>query len=85
MLADTLIGAACHGSRSHGAAAALSGPVRRGDAATVRVHLDALAQRAPGAVATYRALMLQALVLADAQGLAADRAAAVAAVLREAR
>jgi predicted short-subunit dehydrogenase-like oxidoreductase (DUF2520 family) len=48
-----------------GAAAedALSGPIARGDAATVRIHLDALAQD-PAARDAYRVLSLEALALA---------------------
>ncbi|MBL8729767.1 MAG: DUF2520 domain-containing protein [Planctomycetes bacterium] len=77
LLADSLMAAALHGSSERGAAAALSGPVRRGDDATVAQHLAALTTAAPAAVDSYRALMLHALVLAGSQGLAADRAAAV--------
>lgn len=57
-----------------GATAALTGPVRRGDAATVRRHLAALA---PADRALYRALGLVALELARQAGLAEAPAAAV--------
>jgi predicted short-subunit dehydrogenase-like oxidoreductase (DUF2520 family) len=57
-----------------GAAAALTGPVRRGDAATVRRHLAALE---PGDRALYRALGLVALRLARKAGLGTGPAAAV--------
>ena len=57
-----------------GPAAALTGPVRRGDAATVRRHLAALA---PGDRAVYRALGLVALGLAREAGLGEAPAAAV--------
>ena len=57
-----------------GASAALTGPVRRGDAATVRRHLAALA---PGDRTLYRALGLVALGLAREAGLAEGPAAAV--------
>jgi predicted short-subunit dehydrogenase-like oxidoreductase (DUF2520 family) len=57
-----------------GPAAALTGPVRRGDAATVRRHLAALA---PGDRALYRALGLVALGLAREAGLGEAPAAAV--------
>jgi predicted short-subunit dehydrogenase-like oxidoreductase (DUF2520 family) len=57
-----------------GLAAALTGPVRRGDAATVRRHLAALA---PEDRALYRALGLVALGLAREAGLGEAPAAAV--------
>lgn len=66
-----------------GAGAALSGPVRRGDAETVALHLDGLAARAPGALATYRALMRAALELARGAGLDPASAARVAAALAD--
>jgi predicted short-subunit dehydrogenase-like oxidoreductase (DUF2520 family) len=71
LLAHSLMAAALHASGARGPAAALSGPVRRGDAETVGRHLDALQRTVPDAVPTYRALMLQALLLAESQGLAA--------------
>ncbi|MEZ5988737.1 MAG: Rossmann-like and DUF2520 domain-containing protein [Planctomycetota bacterium] len=48
---------------------ALTGPVRRGDAAVVRRHLDALRREAPEALPTYRALMRHCLGLARKAGL----------------
>jgi predicted short-subunit dehydrogenase-like oxidoreductase (DUF2520 family) len=57
-----------------GPASALTGPVRRGDAATVRRHLAALA---PGDRELYRALGLVALSLAREAGLGEAPAAAV--------
>jgi predicted short-subunit dehydrogenase-like oxidoreductase (DUF2520 family) len=57
-----------------GPASALTGPVRRGDAATVRRHLAALA---PADRALYRALGLVALSLAREAGLGQAPAAAV--------
>jgi predicted short-subunit dehydrogenase-like oxidoreductase (DUF2520 family) len=45
---------------SHGAAAAFSGPIQRGDIATVRKHLAAL-RKVPGAAEIYRALMKSAV------------------------
>jgi predicted short-subunit dehydrogenase-like oxidoreductase (DUF2520 family) len=76
--------AAAHRASSEaGPQNALSGPVRRGDAATVRLHLDALGALAPEAAAAYRALMVEALALALAAGLPADAAAAVRACLAD--
>lgn len=85
LLTDSLMASALQGSRERGAAAALSGPVRRGDDTTVRQHLTALHQHAPAAVPAYRALMRHALALAEAQGLGTAPAAAVRAALEEAR
>lgn len=62
-------------------AAALTGPVRRGDAGTVAAHLEELAATMPEAVEAYRTLSRLALAYARRAGL--DRAGAeqVAAVL----
>lgn len=51
---------------------ALTGPVSRGDEATVKKHLEALGGD-PGALAVYRALGKQALRLAARRGLSAAR------------
>ena len=53
---------------------ALTGPIRRGDVATIRIHL---AQLSPADRGWYVALGLEALRLARAAGLEADRADAV--------
>lgn len=76
-----LMQAAVLGSKQHGAAAALSGPVRRGDAATVSAHLVKLRAQAPTALPAYLALMQRALELAREQGLPVDSSERVAAVL----
>ncbi|MGE3175250.1 MAG: DUF2520 domain-containing protein [Planctomycetota bacterium] len=82
-LAQSLMAAALDACARHGAAAALSGPVARGDDATVAAHRTALLGTAAAADAdpapldeVYRVLMLQALRLARRRGLddAADRA-----------
>ncbi|MGE5230941.1 MAG: Rossmann-like and DUF2520 domain-containing protein [Deltaproteobacteria bacterium] len=63
-----------------GTAAALTGPVRRGDVGTIRAHLAAL----PADVRPlYRMLGLAALALAEEAGLAEAPARAVRDVLRE--
>ncbi|HEB52886.1 MAG TPA: DUF2520 domain-containing protein [bacterium] len=64
-----LIGAAVASAARHGPAKALSGPVRRGDAATVQAHLQRLGRAAPSALPSYRALMAAALELARCEGL----------------
>jgi predicted short-subunit dehydrogenase-like oxidoreductase (DUF2520 family) len=65
----SLMQAAVASSAEHGAAKALSGPVRRGDDATVKAHLEELRQDSSGAAEVYVALMRQALMLARDQGL----------------
>jgi predicted short-subunit dehydrogenase-like oxidoreductase (DUF2520 family) len=65
---------------SLGPSAALTGPVRRGDAATVRTHLAALG---PEERQLYRSLGLMALRLAREAGLAEGPAAAVERALGE--
>jgi predicted short-subunit dehydrogenase-like oxidoreductase (DUF2520 family) len=51
-----------------GPAAALTGPVARGDAGTVRRNLDALRAHAPDAVPAYVALARASLAMADRAG-----------------
>lgn len=47
---------------------ALTGPIARGDVGTVQLHLEALAQRAPGTVEMYCHMGLQTLPIALAKG-----------------
>jgi predicted short-subunit dehydrogenase-like oxidoreductase (DUF2520 family) len=66
-----------------GPAAALTGPIARGDADTVRGHLAALA-RLPAAVESlYRAAGLATLEIARQRGLAGVQAAAIEELLRK--
>lgn len=53
---------------------ALTGPVRRGDAAAVRAHLDRITRRAPGLAPLYLAVARGQLPLARALGDASPRA-----------
>jgi predicted short-subunit dehydrogenase-like oxidoreductase (DUF2520 family) len=62
-------------------AAALTGPVRRGDAGTVAAHLSELRAVLPEVVDAYTALQKLALAQAKRAGLDDDAADAVAAVL----
>ena len=62
-------------------AAALTGPVRRGDAGTVAAHLEQLREALPEAVDAYVALSRLALGYARRAGLDPDAAEDVAAVL----
>jgi len=71
---ESLMRAAVLGAQRHGAGAALSGPVRRGDDATIGLHLRELGEHAPHVTPAYRALMTRAISLAADEGLApADR------------
>lgn len=74
-IATALMTMALAGTNELGAAAALSGPVRRGDHATVARHLEALGRQVPAAVPGYRALMVAAIDLAVERGLDAQSAA----------
>lgn len=80
-LAQSLATAALAACAERGPAAALTGPVRRGDAETVAAHRSALQAAAPEQVATYLATMRTALGLAVQQGLPAPAAAALRAIL----
>lgn len=82
LLADALMRAALDGCRAAGPERALSGPVLRGDAETVALHLAALARSSPESEASYRALMQTAVRLARRRGLAPDLAAALERLLR---
>ena len=75
LVTTTAANAAEHG------AAALTGPVRRGDAGTVSAHLAELRETLPEAVDAYVALSRLALGYARRAGLAADEADGVAAAL----
>lgn len=68
-IVSSLMAAAVDASVRHGAGKALSGPVRRGDDATVNAHLEALDGAAKEAMPAYVALMTAALELAREQGL----------------
>jgi predicted short-subunit dehydrogenase-like oxidoreductase (DUF2520 family) len=65
---------------------ALTGPVARGDIATVQAHLDALEERSPTLVSVYRQLALQTIPVARAKGSLTTAAAdALYRALEEAR
>lgn len=65
----------------HGAESALTGPIRRGDAGTVRAHLDAMHRQVPELVPLYIHAARQTLALARRAGLAGESADAVAQTL----
>jgi predicted short-subunit dehydrogenase-like oxidoreductase (DUF2520 family) len=84
LIGPALMLAALDASMRDGAAAALSGPVQRGDLGTVARHLDALARLAPEALPIYRALMAAAARLALRAGdLSSEQLDAIAAQLAE--
>lgn len=66
-----------------GPAAALTGPISRGDADTVRSHLEALAD-VPAAANLYRAAGIATVALARQRGLARGQAAEIEEILRKA-
>jgi len=69
-----------------GVAAALTGPVVRGDVGTVRIHLSTLRARAPSVLPLYVALTERAIGIAVERGtLSPDDAAALRATLAERR
>jgi predicted short-subunit dehydrogenase-like oxidoreductase (DUF2520 family) len=68
--AGTLLTAAVENARALAPSAALTGPVARGDVATVRAHLAALAEM-PDVLEVYRVLSREAIPLAEKAG--ADR------------
>ncbi|HWQ54525.1 MAG TPA: Rossmann-like and DUF2520 domain-containing protein [Bryobacteraceae bacterium] len=66
-----LVRAAVANTLEHGPEAALTGPIERGDAGTLWLHLEALAQAPPHIRELYRAAGLHTLELARRKGLAA--------------
>jgi predicted short-subunit dehydrogenase-like oxidoreductase (DUF2520 family) len=66
-----------------GPVAALTGPIERGDTATVAAHLHAIAGLSPAVNGLYRAAGMQALAVARRKGLAEERAADMERTLRE--
>ena len=69
-------------ARKSGVRAALTGPITRGDAGTLRAHLDALDRFAPDVVALYLAAAEREIKLADERGaLTPDELARVLAAL----
>jgi predicted short-subunit dehydrogenase-like oxidoreductase (DUF2520 family) len=67
-----------------GVAAALTGPLLRGDVGTVRGHLDAMRRLAPGSLDLYRAAARREIALARGRGeLSAERVTALEALVGE--
>lgn len=65
---DPLIRRTLGNIAARGTAQALTGPVERGDALTVRRHMTALRQRSPEFLSLYTELSRRALVLATGKG-----------------
>jgi predicted short-subunit dehydrogenase-like oxidoreductase (DUF2520 family) len=63
-------------ARELGVAAALTGPMTRGDAGTLRAHLAALRTNAPSVETLYRALAAREIALAERRGSLTPEAAA---------
>lgn len=83
LLTSLLMQSAVGSAAALGPGAALSGPVLRGDVATVAAHLEVLRRRRPDAVPVYLALQRLALPLAVARGLPPAPAAALQQLLQE--
>lgn len=64
-------------ARVLGIAAALTGPITRGDLGTLRAHLDALREHAPDALDLYVAAARREIALAEGRGALAPGVAAV--------
>ena len=61
----------------------LTGPIARGDLGTIEKHLQALGEKAPSLLSTYRDLGLQTIPIAEAKGkINTERAEALKALLK---
>lgn len=63
--------------KSLGIPAALTGPVVRGDIATVQAHIEAMRERAPELLDLYNALARHTIAVAQKRGLSRDKAEAM--------
>jgi len=63
-----LIRGTIHNIDTVGIPQCLTGPIARGDIGTIKKHLDALQEKAPGLLSTYRELGLQTIPIALAKG-----------------
>ncbi len=63
-----LIRGTVHNISTVGIPGCLTGPIARGDTGTIRKHLNALQERAPAVLSTYRELGLQTIPIALAKG-----------------
>ncbi|MSQ07500.1 MAG: DUF2520 domain-containing protein [Dehalococcoidia bacterium] len=65
----------------HGVVPNVTGPVVRGDVATVRAHLEALSQRLPELVPLYAALTRESLSIAERRGVGPEQLASLRAAV----
>jgi predicted short-subunit dehydrogenase-like oxidoreductase (DUF2520 family) len=78
-----LIRGTIHNIDTVGIPQCLTGPIARGDAGTVKKHLDALQQKAPDILSTYRELGLKTIPIALAKGkIKSDQADELKALLQ---
>src|SRR5581483_8058493 len=68
-----LVRGAVENVAAHGPGPALTGPIARGDAATVAKHLAAIAAARPDSLPAYRALARATLALAQAEAASAGK------------
>jgi predicted short-subunit dehydrogenase-like oxidoreductase (DUF2520 family) len=66
-----------------GTTAALTGPIARGDASTVKGHLDAMRERAPELLPLYRELARQTVAIARERGLPDEQVRELLELLQE--
>lgn len=78
-----LVESALENVRAKGTGDALTGPIARGDAGTVAVHLRALAQKLPSELELYRAMAQQTIEVAADKKLTDKRRAQLLAVIKE--
>ena len=71
-----LIRGTLHNIETIGIPDCLTGPVARGDTGTIKKHLDALREKAPGLLSAYRELGLHTVPVALAKGKIDARQAA---------
>lgn len=79
---EPLVRASVENILARGPVAALTGPIERGDAATVRAHVTALAAATPEIRELYRAAGLQTLDMARRKALDAASAEGIKTILR---
>lgn len=78
-----LIRGTIHNIETVGIPGCLTGPIARGDAGTIKTHLDALEGAAPQILPAYRALGLQTVPIARAKGkIKDDQADSITAMLQ---
>jgi predicted short-subunit dehydrogenase-like oxidoreductase (DUF2520 family) len=78
-----LIRGTLHNIETIGIPQCLTGPIARGDTGTIKKHLEALKEKAPALLSTYKELGLQTVPIALAKGKINDlQARALEAILK---